>query len=354
MSAARVLEILKKDLRIGPRSPVFLWVLVLPLLITFVLQVAFGSLFDPKPRLGIVDAGASSITAAMERTDGVEVTRFDDADTLKRRVRDNDLDAGLVLPAGFDDQVAAGARPLLEMYVGGESLASNRIILAVTTLDLVRELGGRPAPVTVDVVALGDSELPVSTRLVPLIVMYALLIAAVFLPSFSIADEREKGTIRAVVVTPVKLTEVMAAKGMLGLVLALPMAIVTLWLNDGLGARWVPLVTVLAVAALLCAEIGLIYGAASKNVNGVFTLIKGTGFLLMGPTVFYLFPDWPQWIAKLFPTYWVINPIHEVTVNNAGLGDVGGELAIGLLVIAALVAPLGLLVRRLRAKLATG
>ena len=69
---------------------------------------------------------------------------LDDTEDLKTQVEANDLDAGLVLPPGFDDQVRSGSRPPLEFYVGGESLASNRIILAVTTIDLVREIEGTP------------------------------------------------------------------------------------------------------------------------------------------------------------------------------------------------------------------
>jgi len=353
VTVSRILLVLRKDLQIGPRSPIFLWVLFLPLLITLVLQVAFGSLFEPNPRLGIVDEGTSTVTTAVEAVDGIELTLLDDVDDLKRRVEGNDLDAGLVLQAGFDDALRAGAQPPLEFYVGGESLASNRIILAVTTIDIVREVEGTAPPVDVDVVSLGEEGDPIAVRLVPFITMYALLIAGVFLPSFSIADEREKRTLDALVVSPVKLSEVVAAKGVLGFILALAMAIVTLWLNSALSAEVFPLLVVLVVAAVLLVEVGLVYGTASKDITGVFTLIKGTGFLLLAPTVFYIFPDWPQWIAKLFPTYWVINPVYEVTINDAGLGAVWGELLVALVVIVALVGLVALLTRRLRTKLAT-
>ncbi len=352
MSLTRTFKILGKDLQLGPRSPVFLWVLMLPLLITFVLQVAFGSLFDPQPRLGIVDQGDSSISASVEGLDGIELTLLDDAAVLRSDVEANDLDAGLVLPAGFDEAVRAGERPSLEFYIGGESLASNRIILAVTTIDLIREVEGRPAPVEVSVESLGADLQPLAVRLVPFITMYSLLIAGVFLPSFSIADEREKHTLDALVVTPTRLSEVVLAKGILGFGMAIAMAIVTLWLNGALSVQAVALVVVLLIAAVMLVEIGLVYGTASKDVTGVFTLIKGTGFILLGPTVFYIFPSWPQWIAKLFPTYWVINPVYEVTINGGGLGDVWGELAIAVVVIAALVAPIWWLTQRLETKLA--
>lgn len=353
MSLTRTFKVLGKEFRMGPRSPIFLWVLFLPVMFTLVLQVTFGSLFDPQPRLGIVDQGSSTITTAVLGMEGIDLALLDNAEDLKSQVEDDDLDAGLVLPTGFDDQVRSGARPPLEFYVGGESLASNRIILAVTTIDLVREIEGTPAPVDVEVVALGDEGLPIDVRLVPFIMMYALVVAAVFLPAFSIADEREKGTINALIVTPVKLSEIITAKGILGVILALAMTVFTLFLNGALGAEPFALFVVLLVGAVLCAEIGLIFGAASKDVNSVFALIKGTGILLIGPTVFYIWPDWPQWIAKLFPTYWVINPIFEVSLNNAGLGDVWVELLIGVGVIALLAMAVIAMTRRLGNKLAT-
>ncbi len=352
MSLARTLKVLRKDLQLGPRSPIFLWVLLLPLLITFVLQVTFGDLFDPQPRLGIVDADTSEVTAAVREIEGIELSLLDDVDELKALVEGNDLDAGLVLPAGFDDEVRSGAQPPLEFYVGGESLASNRVILAVTTIDLIRQVEGKAPPVDVALVSLGDELLPLAVRLVPFVVMYSLLIAAVFLPSFSIADEREKHTLDALVVTPTHLSEIVLAKGILGFGLAIAMAVATLWLNGALSVQALALVVVLVVAAVLLVEIGLVYGTASKDVTGVFTLIKGTGFILLGPTIFYIFPNWPQWIAKLFPTYWVINPVYEVTVNGAGLGTVWGELAIAGVVIALLVFPIRLLITRLETKLA--
>lgn len=353
MSLARTFKVLGKEFRIGPRSPVFLWVLFLPVFFTLILQVTFGSIFDPEPRLGIVDEGSSTITTSVQGMEGIDLALLDNPEDLKTRVEANDLDAGLVLPSGFDDQVRSGSQPTLEFYVGGESLASNRIILAVTTIDLVREIEGTPSPVDVAVVALGDEGLPIDVRLVPFIMMYALVVAAVFLPAVSIADEREKGTLDALIVTPVKLSEVMAAKGILGVVLALAMTVFTLFLNNAFGAEPLALFVVLLFGSILCAEIGLIFGAVAKDTTAVFALIKGTGILLIGPTVFYIWPDWPQWIGKLFPTYWVINPIFEVSLNNGTLGDVWVELAVAAGVIVLLGAAVVVLTRRLSRQLAT-
>jgi ABC-2 type transport system permease protein len=352
MNVMLALRVLLKDLRLGPRSPVFLWAVVFPVVGTLVVQLVFGSLFAPKPRLGIVDEGNSAITAAAGAIEGIELSIVGSAGELERLVREHNLDAGLVLPAGFDDRVRDGSRPLLRFFVSGESLASNRLILAVTTLELIRAVEGSPPPVQVDVVSLGVPVLPLAARLTPMLVLFALLIAGVFVPAFSLVQERESGTLSALLVTPVRGTDVLAAKATLGFVLAFVMALVTLWLNDALGARPDALLVALAVGALMLAEVGLIYGTAAKDAKVLFTLIKSLNIVLFAPVVFYIFPDWPQWIAQLFPTYWIINPIFEVAVRDATLADVGQQLAIALALCTAALPVIAILGRRLQGQVA--
>jgi ABC-2 type transport system permease protein len=83
----------------------------------------------------------------------------------------------------------------------------------------------------------------------------------------------------------------------------------------------------------------------------LFALIKGTGFLIVGPVVFYLFPDWPQWIARLFPTYWFIDPIYRIGIEGAGLSDVWWELGVALAITAALLGLAVPLARRMHGQL---
>lgn len=352
MSARRVAAVLRKDLRVGPRSPIFLYAIVLPVLMTFVLQVAFSSLLEPTPRLGIVDRGDSELTREARRLDGVEVKLLDDEAELRRQVEANDLDAGLVLGRGFDADLRAGRRPALAFFIGGESLASNRVILAVTTLDLVRAVEGREAPVEVYVEDFGAETLPLSSRLVPLVVMYALVMAGIFLTAFAVVDEGEKRTLEALTVTPARLSEVLVAKALMGFLVAVAMALVTLALNGALDEAPATLTLAVVVAALTSATIGVVYATGARTVQMLFAFIKGTGFFIVGPVVFYLFPEWPQWIAMLFPTYWIIDPIYRVGIEGAGLADVWWELLVALGIAAALGALAVPMTRRMRKQLA--
>ena len=154
--------------------------------------------------------------------------------------------------------------------------------------------------------------------------------------------------------SPVRLSEVLVAKAVLGLVLAVLMAVVTLAMNGALGSSPLALLLSLLIAGLMCVEVGLLYGAGARDMKSLYALFKGLNIFLFAPVIFYLFPDWPRWVARILPTYWVIDPVFEVAVNGAGLADVWFELVIALAFCAAIGAGLAVAVHRMRRQIATG
>jgi len=312
----------------------------MPVLLTILIRLIFGDILAPKPRLGIVDFGKSAVSQAMEELDGIKTVRLKSSEKLRQMVESNDLDAGVVFPVGFDSLVRSGRRPDLRFYVGKESVASNRLIIFANILQLIRKLDKEPSPAEVTVSRFGKKETyevyTVSDRLVPLLVFYALMIASIFLTSFSFVEEREGRTLQAALVTPATLTEILISKGALGFALALVMSVVTLLLNGALSGSPSALITSLAIAALMLVEVGLIFGLLSEDSKGLFTLMKSTGILFMAPVFFYLFPEWPRWIAKIFPTYWIIDPVFGVTVRGESLKQIAPTLSVAVGLCAAL------------------
>ena len=346
-------QVLRKDLRMGPRSPVLRWLLILPLAIVLLVRVALGALFDPLPRLALADVGESQLAAAIVQRDDVALTRCPDAATVHALVASHDADAGLVLPAGFDDQLRGGARPLLDLRLSGESLPSTHAQLVVLLLDEVRALEDRPAPVEVVVHAPAASRgLPVPALIVFSLVLFVLLVAGLFTPAFLLVEEREQGTLSALLVTPATLPAVLLAKAVLGVLLAVALSYVTLALGGALSVPPLALFAALVLGAATCAAIGLLYGTLVSDTRTLYTLVKSLNVLLLGPLVFYFFPEWPQWIAKIFPTYWFIDPLARIALQGATFADVAGELAVAAAVVAALAVPIVWLGRRLEGRLA--
>jgi ABC-2 type transport system permease protein len=353
MSFSRMFKVLGKDVRMSPRNGSFYMALLMPVLMTLLIQGVFGSLFDPDPRLGVVDYGDSELTESVQALDGIEVSVFEDETLMKDLVESNDLDGGIVLPAGFDADLKAGERPEMGFWLGGESLASSRLVLSVTAIDLIREVEGAESPVEVVQNVIGEEDaVPLSDRLTSFVVFYALIIGSLYVPAMSLVEEREQGTLSAILVSPVKLAEVFWAKGIFGVVLGAVLVVVALALNGAWSALSLELVLAILLGAVMSMLIGLIYAALSKDATQLYTFVKGFGIILMAPVAWHIWPELPEWIAYIFPTYWFINPIYEISILGKGLSDVGLDLAIGAAISVVLAALTVMLAKRMQFKIA--
>ena len=345
MSLARAWQVLRKDLRLGPRSPVVLWALVIPVLITVLVRGVFGGLFAGEPRLGVVDLDGSAVASELADRDGIELRRVVDEDTLRAEVTAGRLDAGLLLPEGFDAAVRAGDRPPLRLWYAGESVPADRAVLTATIIDAVRSLTGVEVAVDVEVVVLGDEVLPIDLRLLPLIVLYAVAIPGGMVPAASLVEEKERGTLQGVLATPASLGEVMVAKAALGIILGVVAGTVTLAINAAFGTAPLVLLLSVAIGAVMMALIGLLLGAWAPDTNTLFAAWKGVGVLLFLPAIFFIWPGLPAWPARWMPAYYFLRPAFAASVEGAGLADVAGELVIGAAICLALV-PVVVVARR--------
>jgi ABC-2 type transport system permease protein len=353
MNLRNMLLIFWKDVKSGPRGIYFIWIVAFPFIITLVIRLVFGGLFDPDPRLAIVDQGSSEITEKVVMLDDIEVTVLESAEELKEEVEAHNFDAGLVLQEDFDAAVKAGRKPPLQFYISGESLASNRIVLSVTAVDLVRDIAGRPAPIEVETQIIGDgTNIPIEDRMIPLLVLFAVSLSGLFIPAASMIQERESKTITAVLITPAATAEFMTAKGLMGFLLAVIEGVLILILNLGVSAALGANLVIIAVAALMCVPIGLITGAAVKDMATMFGVWKSGAIILFAPAVLFLFPSVPDWIAKLFPTYYFLGPLYSVNIDGLPLTDVFLELGIALVISAVLLAAAIPVSRRMEQRLA--
>ena len=353
MSWLRAWRIAARDFRLGPRSPIFLYAIFLPVAMSFLISAVFGGLLDPDPKLGIVDLGTSDLPAAAQELDGISVSLIDEESSLKNRVEAHDLDAGLVLSAGLDDAIRSGEEPGLEFYVSGDSLASNRVILAVAATDLITDVSGEMPPVDVTIVAVGDEDfVPIGDRLLPIIVFYAVVIAAMFLPASSLLDEREKHTLDAVLVTPTRMSEVLVGKGLLGVIMGVALGVASLLLNQAMGDRPLEVTLFLLMGSIMMAELGLILGSLVADANSLYTAIKGAGVFIALPVVFIIWPTLPQWIPKLAPTYYFLQPVYDIAINGLRLGDFWVEFAVGCAICIALIPLVVAIGRRAEIRLA--
>ena len=121
MSLRRIFILLYREAVQGPKNVVFIFTIVVPIGLSLALGLIFGTFFSGKPRLGIVDLGASRVTQLAETMPGFIVRRYTGETDLRAAVAGGAIDVGIVLPADFDLQVMRNLRGSITVYVWGRA-----------------------------------------------------------------------------------------------------------------------------------------------------------------------------------------------------------------------------------------
>jgi ABC-2 type transport system permease protein len=59
-----------------------------------------------------------------------------------------------------------------------------------------------------------------------------------------------------------------------------------------------------------------------------------------------LFPNWPQWIARIFPTYYIVNPVYRVSIFGESWAEIGWQVYVLIGFVLLFFIPVALLARR--------
>jgi len=192
-----------------------------------------------------------------------------------------------------------------------------------------------------------EASVPWSDRLLPLMVLMAVFIGGMFLPATSLVAEKQHRTLEALTVTPTTMPEVFLSKGILGFAVSLAMGLIILAMNQAFGAQPGLLALMLALGAVLAAELGLILGSFARDISSMFAIMKSGGILLFAPAFFYFFPEIPQWIGRIFPTYYLVEPVVRISQEGAGWTDVAVHVFVLLAIDVLLAAAVALAMRRM-------
>ena len=347
MNINRIFTIVKKEFFYGSKNFIFIMAVVMPVTLTLVISLLVGTLFSGKPRLGIVDQGNSQLTARMEQLDYLSTEIYTSEKLLHSDVERGALDMGLVLPIDFDSQLQTEEETNMDLLVWGESLLKHLTVLAVSLVRQIIEVAGYEIPVNIEFVMLGEEiNIPWDVRLFPLVVIITVILGGMMVPATSMVEEKARHTYRALLTTPASLTDILTAKGLTGVILALFEGLLILFINKAFGNHPAALVTVLTISGIFSAAVGIILGLIVKDISTLFTVMKTLGTFLFAPAFVFMFPEIPQWIAKIFPTYYLLNPILDLTMNNAAWADIATDVYILIGLTIALIGLVGLTARR--------
>ncbi|MHB1134154.1 MAG: ABC transporter permease [Chloroflexota bacterium] len=314
MNPRLVLAIARKDVVDAARNLYLLGAIAMPL--AFWLLFRFILPGEGAAQLGgiaVYDQGSSRLVTLLAADPLVKSVVRVGSEAELAETAGSDAVGGLSIPAGFDEAVAAGQSPALTVLVngkrgGGELLAFRRIVES-----RLQALAGRPPVATIVQLEAGaDAGAAAAATngqagLMILFLIMGLAMTGAFVVPTLLVEEKEKHTLKTMLVSPASYGDVVAGKAVAGLFYALLGAAALVLLYGGLGLD--PLLAALAIGlgGLVLVEIGLLMGAffattAQVNSWSSFVLLA----LIMPSWLANLpLPGPMQTAMRLLPTFYV-------------------------------------------------
>lgn len=334
--------LVKETLQILRDPSTFLIAFVLPLVLLFLFGYGV-SLDTTQIRVGLAlqdsSAPAQSLATAYERSRWFEVTGRRDVESLKPELVAGRIRGIIVIPADFGRRLAATGDPAAIQVITDGSLPNTagfvasyaEGVRAAWAAGMAEERGTRPqAPITLLQRFWFNPELASRFFLIPGSIAIVMTMVGTLLTALVVAREWERGTMEAIMATPIGMGEFLATKVIPYFVLGLgSMTLCTLVAIFAFGVpfRGSPLALLAIATAFLMPALGqgLLISAATKNqfvASQVALLSAFLPAMLLSGFLFEIasMPKIIQAITYLVPARYVIPPLQTVFM----VGDLWG------------------------------
>jgi ABC-2 type transport system permease protein len=356
------------------------FMLVFPFAIILTIGAVFGASFTPV--LGVVSEGSGPLGAdllsRLESADGIRVRTFDDRDALTTAVERGQVEAGLVIPPGYDQQIHAGDTVQLP-YIrrpAGAGQEGQLVVAAVVDQQAVVLRAARFA--STEGVGTFDQALAQAEAIAPDVPMVTVrttvaggsevsafgygaaqeLILFVFVISLAasgmLIESRRIGVSRRMLASPTSARTVILGEtlGRFGialfqgfLIMAVTLALFRVDWGDPVAAG-----SIVVLFALTGTGAAMLMGSVLNNAQqaGSFGVFFGLVLAALGGCMVPLevFPPLMVKIAHMTPQAWAIDAFGKVLGKAAGVGQILPELGVLALYAAVLLGLATVLFRR--------
>jgi len=327
----RVSALVAKDLMLYFRNRFYAVITVLALVFFIAIYFLMPSSVDEELDIGLHAPELPPVFGLIQQQEGFKITNFENEEALENAVNGGQFNAGISLPADIVEKLSLGLKPMITLYF--PSTAPEEIKDSITVL--IKELAylqtEQAAAIDIDIEVLGPDllgdQIPVRDRMRPMLAIMIIMFEIMGLASL-ISEEVEQGTARALLVTPMRVTEFFTAKAIMGVGLAFVQAIVIMGIIGGLSSQPLIMLTTLFLGGILVTGIGFLVASVAKNMMSVMAWGVLAIILLIMPALGVLFPGTISGWIQVLPSYYLVDSITQVSNYGSGWGDVGDNLLI--------------------------
>ncbi|NMC07921.1 MAG: ABC transporter permease [Candidatus Lokiarchaeota archaeon] len=345
MNGRRIIALAKKDVKKTFRDPATLFMAILfPLILTVAFGLAFGGISTGSERtydLAVIDqdttmyAWADNFKGNISQNGMLHVVPYTDVAVARQDLAEGKIDAIVIIPADFGTSCqsfllnpstpGAWTNTSISMYLDSGSMIITQTIPPVLYSILVDTLvpgsSGASLPVNIGLPALvSATKLSQFDYMAPGLVAYAGIFLTMTVAQ-GFTNDKEKGLIKRINVTPATAGDVMAGHATSNMAIALLQTTIVfsvaalMGFGPGVGFASYLMAFCMALVFSLCnVGFGLITAAVAKNAGSA----TGISFLFIIPQMFFgTFITMPQDIARFVPSYYITDAITSLFLRGA-------------------------------------
>lgn len=331
-----ILSIARKDVITVLNHPYYLISLIIPLFTSLVFLVLIPT-FDSSDLIRVVvfDAGSSVLPEQLAQLEEVEIEHVESATAVLEQLT-GDVVAGVVLPAEFDAAVVNGHSPELTIYLNSEVRSSS---VAQFQRFFVGETAAMRSPVPAAQISWEERQ-PGGSEMVPFSVenfifttMALLTIGIVTCGNLShlLREEKENGTLQALLSSPASQADVLMGKGVSALALTTIIILFVALINQGFVGSWSITFTAILLTTLFMIGLGLLLGLLMpknqvKAATSIAVLVAAMPSWFSATSLQRL-PPVTRFILRAIPTQHMVEALNQ-SLNGRSWIVAGGSLVI--------------------------
>jgi ABC-2 type transport system permease protein len=335
MNAQIVRTLFLKDLRLYFRNRFFAYVTIVGMIIYVALYTLMPSTVDENPTLAVYAPGIPQIFINLLNSNDIQIAALESDEALRQAIIDNRYIVGIVLDPVTVSAIMLSREAAVTVYFASDTPPeisdAMRTVLRVVFNEISYSLNGNPLPVTFNEQVIGPdmtgNQIPSRDRLLPLLAVMMLVLEMMGLGSL-IADEVEKGTLNALLITPVTVPGLFIAKSLLGITLAFVQASTLMALTGNLASEPLLILSTLLLGALVVTGLAFLIASFSRDFLGVMSWSILIIILMMLPSYGVVFPGVINNWTRVIPSYYMVDTIHRVVNFGASWGAVWGNLLV--------------------------
>nr|MBN1230175.1 ABC transporter permease [Anaerolineae bacterium] len=251
----------------------------------------------------IYDAGGSGLAAAVADSQQADVLVVSSQEEMLEVVGDvGGSVLGLVVP---DVQTVSEDQPLdLDGYFVHSAPQSKRAETVRYFEQLLGQLTGRQVQITVVSGLVYPSPDAVGQPfLIALLLVVSIITTSTSIVPYLVVEEKETGTLDALLVFPVSMGQIVIGKALAGMVYGIAVAIVLFAFNTALVVHWGVAITGILTGTLFAVSLGLLMGTLFENRQTM--ILWGTTFMMILIVPVFISNSsglgWPEFIRTALP-----------------------------------------------------